>query len=204
MKTLNLPLVATIVGSIAAIKELIGVDFENLRRDTFVVTLQGFEGETDEVWISKNQMEQYGLSEVCFVGNIVTVSVQKNIKDETYYLDADDEITPHDRTFDSFVSMTNLMEVNMAMKGVPQFIVENITKLRDSRVASTPKKEGGFHASSKTVSEEDRDAHIARLLEKYELTTNPINKDSIKQRLVSLGYTGFTTPEKASKEKVGK
>jgi len=199
MRQLSLPLVATIIGSIAAIKELEANSYEVLRRDTYAVTVQSLTGELTPVWVSKAQVDEYGLAPVMFLGNIVSISINKNIKDETYYVDSDGENIPHDETFDSFVNMVSLMPVNMALSGVPQFIIEDLVKQRNERAANVIEAKPKFHAS-RNAEFANVDDHIAALKVKHDATTNPVIQQSIMARMVSLGYKA--EPNNAKPEKV--
>jgi hypothetical protein len=199
---MRLPERASVTGSIAAIKQLDNAEYEVLRRDTFALTIQEFNGHLATVWVSKNQVSEYELDAILFIGNIVSVELAKNVADETYYLDADGEKIPHEETFDSFVGMIGTTPVLMNMLGVPQFIIEDVVKQRGEREASKPKKEGKFHALRGVIADDAKEDHINSLLEKRAGTKNVVIISTIDAKLKSLGYVEPKAPTKEVKETV--
>lgn len=185
---LRLPISIPVVGSIASIKELMGAEYEVLKRDTYAVTVQGFDGSSHTVWVSKDQVTEYQLDSIMFVGNIVTVQVNQNVEGETYY-ELDGDKVPHDATFESFVGMSHLMPVNMVLAGIPEFLIKDITAQREEAATSAKRATPKFHAAHGVLGDDAKAAHIDGLLEKRKATTNPVIKANIDARLKELGYS---------------
>lgn len=107
-----------IIGSIVA-QSFRKRDIDNggkFKHDTHILIIEELSTQSQyELFITKDQWKAYACDQHIFPMNVINVKFEENIKDVTgYKADANDvELTAHDKTFNSFNSMTDLSIIGL-------------------------------------------------------------------------------------------
>ena len=132
MKEIGLPLKGSVVGTITKVDEVSEALRMQLNSDARVVTVQDFKGADTPVWFSENQIAEFGLDEILFIGNVVSIAVEYRIKDETYYDNAIGERELHTATITAGTNASHASEATILLAGLPDSFCERLTTRREA------------------------------------------------------------------------
>lgn len=195
---MRLPELLSVIGTIVAIN-----DSEKIPDDIFsreiALTIQCLDGHLEIVRISRDQIEQFELKPIIFIGNIVNVDMNINIKDETYFINDDEDMVSHKKNLNLFRTMSPTAQINMYKNGVSESIIENLIVQRKVHSADLTPKPVKFHPSRKRVPDDQKEKRISLLLSKRASTLEPVVIAGIDARLAELGYVAnIIEPNKPS------
>ncbi len=154
------PKLITVIGSVELINKKpaninVGGKFS---KDTYIISLNvptRIDGqlihESKSVFVTVKQWTEYGCESVLYNGNYVKLAIEECIANVTgYKKDPDDEfLTPHEKTFEAFHSMTNVSEDVLMMhheflglsERLSDRILNTLARTRESQARRKDEKE---------------------------------------------------------------
>jgi hypothetical protein len=130
MNNMNLPLQGSLVGEIVKIDSVPEALRIQLNSDATVVTIQDLEGVNHPVWFSDNQVTEYGLNNILFVGNVVSADVEFRIEGVTEYENESGHVEPHTATSIAGRNVAHAATINLLMKGLNADFCKSLVDLR--------------------------------------------------------------------------
>lgn len=130
---------SSIVGEIVKIDLVPEALRVQLNSDSTVVTIQDFAGVNHPIWFSDNQIAEFGLKGILFIGNVVSADVEHRIADETEYVNPNGEIDLHQSTALGGRNCTHASKIVMLGKGLGMDFCKSMDLLREEKtVSATP------------------------------------------------------------------
>lgn len=129
----------------SVVGEIVKIDYVpealriQLNSDSTVVTVQDFEGVNHPMWFSDNQIAEFGLKGILFVGNVVSADVEHRIADTTEYVTQAGEIELHQSTALGGRNCTHASKIILLSKGLGMDFCKAMDELRAANaVTATP------------------------------------------------------------------
>ena len=138
MKNFQTPKQITVTGTVASVSTKKASEYASLKRDSIVVDIISLTGDKKTTfWVSVNAFNEYDLSKVLFVNNVITVTLDECFAGITGY-EVDGIETAHSEDFLAFVSAINTPTVLLAKEGLPEWLVKDIMSKQTTVAATTP------------------------------------------------------------------
>lgn len=187
---LRAPRIVTINGEVVKVKAMEAEAYGKFSVDMVIVSIAKFDEDVIDLWLTQVMFDSFEMKPVLFVGNIVSIACNENVKDETYFIDADGDEQPHEKDWLEVVGAYHCASITMAKNNIPEFLINKVNDLRADQhlFIELPKK---FYAGK---------ADADTLIEKYDKSTNPIYKDGIAKQLNKLGYSNTNASNTWCKE----
>ena len=130
MKDLEIPVKRTVFGEVVKMDEVLEALRAQLNGDARVVTIQDVDNVNHTVWFSENQMDEFNLEAILFVGNIVSVDIEERVADVTKYETADGGEEYHTQTLLGGLDASHASKMSLLKAGLPMDFCSSIEASR--------------------------------------------------------------------------
>lgn len=131
------PIEGSVVGEIVKIDAVPEALRVQLNSDSTVVTIQDFEGKNHPIWFADNQIAEFGLKGILFIGNVVSADVEYRVADETEYVTPEGAVEYHTSTVTGGRNCTHASKIVLLGKGLGMDFCNAMEALRAEHAPST-------------------------------------------------------------------